>query len=95
MCEFQRLYKIIYETGAADGVAVTVDPATAASEATRALAPELRARAREGERLLRAPCSPRGGQDLLPQAPARRATTTATAVALPGAPRLDALWLHG
>jgi alkylation response protein AidB-like acyl-CoA dehydrogenase len=38
-------------TGAVDGVAVTVDPATAALEAARALAPEIRARAREGERL--------------------------------------------
>lgn len=38
-------------TGAADGAAFTVDPATAALQAARALAPEIRARAREGEQL--------------------------------------------
>jgi indole-3-acetate monooxygenase len=38
-------------TSAAGGAACTVDPATAALEAARALAPEIRARAHEGERL--------------------------------------------
>lgn len=38
-------------TGTAGGAACTVEPATAALQAARALAPEIRARAREGERL--------------------------------------------